>query len=909
MTQERWQQIESIVDQALDLPVVERKAYLDTACAEDPELRTQVDEMLKNCETAGDDFLEVPAPGAREALMDTLNQAPAEILPEGTQLGPYRVIRRIGHGGMGAVYLAEREDFKKRVALKVVKRGMDTEEILQRFRSERQILAALDHPNMAQLLDGGMTDEGLPFFVMEYIEGIPIDEYCDRHKLGITDRLKLFRNVCDAVQYAHQNLIVHRDLKPSNILVTNDGQVKLLDFGIAKVLNPNLSAAEVAVTREDVRLMTPEYASPEQILGQPITTASDVYSLGVILYELLTGHRPYHLRADSKVDMEKAILQAEPTRPSTAITRIEKFSGDNGQTSAITPQIVSAARGTQTERLRRHLRGDLDNIVMMALRKEPARRYPSAEHLSEDVRRYMNGLPVEAAPDSFGYRAQKFMQRHRYGVLASFLILASLIGGLGAALWQARIAQEERDIARLEAEKAEQVTEFVVSVFAVSNPSESRGQSITAQEILDRGAARIDAELSDQPEVQAKLMDVMGRVYQSLGLYRAAGPLLERALAERRALYGDQHREVATSLHNLALWHYVQGEYDAAEALLREAQGITLPPSQAHNLLRANIAHTLGLVLHAESNYDEAEPLYQEALGIREGIYGEESREVATSLNNLGRLNQEQGDYDEAERLFRQALQLRRDLLGEDHPETALSLNNLAALLRTMGDLDAAEPLYREALALRRRLLGDEHPSVANSMNSLAMLLRDKGDYSAAGQVLQENLDLLSRNLGEDHIYVAFTLVNIGGVLLREENYEEAATYYQRGLDLLRSKLDPGNPRVASALVGLGQALVGRGQARRALPLLQEALEIRQEKLGAEDWRTGEAQSILGSILLNFRRFDEAEPMVVQGYETIVRVRGAEDLETQAALERVIALYEAWGNETEANRYRTQRAG
>src|SRR5215510_5028395 len=445
MTPERWRQVEEIFQAALDLSPEERNRYVSEVCAEDNDLKRDVESLLSQYDSAGE-LLDEPIYGNTElsALESFIDEKDPMI---GRRLGAYRIEREIGRGGMGAVYEASRADneFNKRAAIKLVKRGMDTDFILRRFRKERQILAALDHPHIAGLLDGGTTEDGLPYFVMEYIEGQPIRDYCDTHRLSTEERLALFRDVCSAVQFAHQNLVIHRDIKPGNILVTSEGKVKLLDFGIARLLTPGPGYGEMT----QARIMTPDYASPEQARGDPITTATDIYSLGVLLYELLSGHRPYRITTASQPEIIRAICEEEPGKPSTAIARVETIPGRDGDTEVtLTPESVSKARGSEPDKLRRQLEGDLDNIVLKAMRKEPQRRYVSAEQFSEDIRRYTEGLPVIARKDTFSYRATKFVRRHRAAVAAAAFTGIALIGGAAATAWEARVAGVQRDKAQ-----------------------------------------------------------------------------------------------------------------------------------------------------------------------------------------------------------------------------------------------------------------------------------------------------------------------------------------------------------------------------------------------------------------------------------------------------------------------------
>jgi serine/threonine-protein kinase len=667
MTPERWRQLEEVFHAVAECAPGERPALLDRACAGDPQLRREVESLLAQ---EGHPFIATLISEATESLAATQRH---DLI--GERIGAYRVISLIGEGGMGTVFRAVRDDdqYLKQVAIKLVKPGMDTAFVLNRFRYERQILANLEHPYIARLLEGGTTEDGLPYFVMEYVEGRPITRYSAEAKLSLPQRLTLFRAVCEAVAYAHQNLVIHRDLKPSNILVTPEGVPKLLDFGIAKLLAPELLSETTERTLTAMRLMTPDYASPEQVRGEPVTTATDVYSLGVVLYELLTGRRPYQFENFSASEIERVICQTEPEKPS------------------------AVAHGAAAK-LRWQLAGDLDNIVLMALRKEPERRYRSVEQFSEDIRRHLAGLPVLAREDRLGYRISKFVQRHKVGVSFAVALLVLLVAfAITMAIQATRIARE-RDRANQKAATAEEVTRSLVGLFEIADPSEAKGSVITTREILDKGAERIVRELHDQPEVQARLMDTIGRLYGNLGLYDKAATLLEQALEIRQRTLGQEHLEVAESLTNL------------------------------------------GVVLKDKGDLEAAEPMLRRALAIRQKLLGEAHLAVALSLNDLGLVLRDKGKPDEAEQLHREALAMRRKLGGEEHPDVAQSLNNLALVLRDKGQGDEAEPLYRKALALRRKLFGEEHPDVAISLNNLAGLLFGRGRYDEAEQLFRDAL-------------------------------------------------------------------------------------------------------------------------------------------------------------------------
>jgi serine/threonine-protein kinase len=859
MTPEKWKQVTKLLEAALELAPGERAAFLGEACQEDPSLRGEVEALLSS-DYEAEGFLHDLLEGAT-ALLGGSEPAPVE----GSIIGSYKVVRELGRGGMGTVYLAGRADdtFKKRVAIKLIKRGMDTEDVLRRFRNERQILASLDHLNIARLLDGGTTDQGLPYFVMEYIEGQPIDQYCDERRLTTAERLQLFRTVCAAVHYAHQNLVVHRDLKPSNILVTAEGVVKLLDFGIAKLLNPDLFARTAVATGQWSRPMTPDYASPEQARGRNITTASDTYSLGVILYELLTGHRPYRIKSYTPQEIERVICKEQPEKPSTAVCRVETWPGLDGATQiALSPEEVSRTREGQPEKLRRKLAGDLDNIVLMAMRKESYRRYSSVEQFSEDIRRHLEGLPVIARKDTFGYRAGKFIRRNKVGVAATALAAVLVLGFSGLTLVQSARVAAESDRAKRERERAERVSTFLQDLFKVPDPSQSRGNTVTAREILDRGAEKITNELKDQPEVQATLMDTIGVVYFNIGLYDRAAPLLEEALKTKRQLLGDDHLDVARTITNLTQVLGERGEIEAAETLTREA------------------------------------------LAIRRRHYGAEHAEIAESLNDLAFLARAKGEVETAEALYREALAMRRKLLGNDDLYTASSLSNLAVLLSNKGDLVAAESLYREALQALRKSYGDDHPDVALTLNNLGSLLREKGDYAASERAHREALAIRVKLHGEEHLFVSLSMHNLAATLKEKGEVAEAEALWRRSLAMRRRLLPAGHRTMALALYSLGKLLLEKGEARDAEPMLREALGIHRKTSPANDSRRHDTEGALGACLTALHRYDEAEPLLSESYEGLKAGRGAGDKHTQEALKRLVVLYDSWKRPARAAEYR-----
>ncbi len=929
MNGERWQEIEALFQQAAELTAPQRRPFLDRACNGDDELRRQVESLLA-ADGAADGFLEQPA-------LEALDAPPtdgAETASAGRSVGPYKLLRQLGEGGMGTVYLAVRADdeYRQEVALKIFAWGRERRDLVRRFRTERQILASLQHPSIASLLDGGTTEDGLPYLVMEQIEGEPIDRYCDRQRLTVGERIELFRTLCAAVQYAHRALVVHRDIKPSNVLVNGDGVPKLLDFGIAKLVDPEGFPETVERTVTGQRLMTPRYASPEQVRGEAVTTASDVYSLGVLLYELFTGTSPYRVGCRRTRVLERAVLGEEPERPSAAVGR----AGVEGEAA---PETRCRARGTRPERLRRHLAGDLDNIVLKALRKEPERRYGSVEQLAEDLRRYQQGLPVLARRPTFAYRSGKFLQRHRFGALAAaaFVVLG-LAFGANLSI--------ERDQARRERDKAQAVATFLEEIFQGSDPGKARGEAVTAREILDRGAERIDRELADQPGVHSALCRSIGNVYHSLGLYEQADSLLRRSLDLRLQIHREgDHPEVVESLYDLALLRRSQSDLDGAETLLRRVlEARRRSPDRTGDVL-APVLADLGLVLGMKSQYGDAEPLLREALALRRQLYEDRHPEVAESLNDLGRVLRETGELDDAEEIYRQALSIRRQSFGELHPDVVASTTDLAEVLHRKGELDGAETLYRESLDIARRLYGGDHPDVVEVLGNLAVVYGMRGDYETAEPIFREVVEMNRRLLGDRHRRVARSLNNLGRLLREKGDLAAAEEIYGQSLELYRQALGDQHPEVASQVYNLAWVLADRGDPRAAERLFRQALEIHRRKVGEEHhdvgltliglgaarlaggdpvsaepllrrgldvlrrtlpehWQTAVSASHLGACLTALRRFDEAEALLVSSYDTLVEKRGPEHRGTVAARQLLIELYDAWDRPREAARYR-----
>lgn len=854
MQPERWQQIEEIFQRTLDSPLEERTAVLLAACGEDAALRREVESLLASHESG---FTEPAFKRGVKVL-----QQRAEQLAEGRKIGPYRVIREIGRGGMGSVYLAARADdsYQKLVAIKIVRGGLDTEDIVQRFRSERQILASLDHPNITRLLDAGSTEDGVPYFVMEYIEGAPIDQYCDGGKLNITERLKLFQEVCGAVRYAHQNLVIHRDIKPGNVLVTKEGVPRLLDFGIAKLLGPGPTAGETTATV--ARRLTPEYASPEQVRGAPITTASDVYSLGVLFYRLLSGRSPYRTLGTSALELERAICEEQPEKPSFAIGR---QAGDPPESD-----LVSARGEMSGDRLRRRLAGDLDNIVLMALRKEPHRRYASVEQFSEDITRHVSNLPVIARPDTRGYRTAKFIQRHKAGVTAAALVFFSLIGGFASTLWQAHIARQERDRARVEQAKADRIRSFLTDMLSYSSPeytssNPAKNQDAKVSEVVDQAAKRADAELADQPEVLAEVQSTIGGVYAAQGRYEQAESILRTAQERIIRLYGSQSHQTAEISGTLANVLLGKGNVKEADALFRQDIEIERQLlAQGHGSGK-DLAYALagyGGMLD-QRNDPAAEAYLQETLKYSSAFTGKERTIIAMTYNDLSSEAYARGKDDESERYIRAALDEYRKLPPATYVEMATALSNLGALLIKKGKYDEAEPYVLEGLELRRKILGNAHTSTAMALYRLSDLRFKQGRYQEAEAAAQESIDVFKRALPAPQDSVLFT----------------------------------------NSVLQMGMILEKVGKLHEAEPYLHQALQIRLRQLPKGNQLIGKAEAILGECLTLEKRYSEAEPLLLDSYKIYESTTVAGSTQRAEAAERLQFLYTRWGRPAQALAY------
>ncbi len=809
-----------------DLAPGQVHGQLAAAADADPELAARLEELVA-C-AARDGVLETPAVDHLSSLLE------AESVDGGapSRVGPYEIDSELGRGGMGVVYEARRSDgeFEQVVALKLVKRGLDSDEVLRRFRRERQILAGLEHAGIARLLDGGVTEDGQPYFAMERVVGEPIVAYCDSRRLPVRERLTMFMDVCEAVEHAHRSLVVHRDLKPSNVLATEQGAVKLLDFGIAKLLSDDDGDEATALTRAGVRVLTPEYAAPEQFEDGPVTTATDVYSLGVLLYELLTGCLP----ADGRQRSAQAHDDSSIMKPSRA-----------AKEAACCPAELlnrAADRDATPVGLRRELEGDLDAIVMKALRVEPLRRYHSAQGLRSDVARFLAGHPVEARPDGLSYRALKFVRRHAVGVGASAVVLLSLVAGLVGTAWQAAAKSAE-------AEKAEAVKDFLTEVFKVADPVNASGPETTARELLERGRERIRGHLETQPTTRFELLLVLGEIHESLGLYGEALSLAEEAAGLGEGIYGAGSSKLASArrLRGAALTGL--GDFEGAAAELQEAVLRFRESNEDAELAEA--LDRLGIALSQGGKLDAAESVMRESLKVRRSAVGAEAR-IADSLNNLGALLRQRGNYQESEERYEQALALRERLGLADHPDALYTENNLAALLLVSGRPLEARARFETLQPKLVESLGEEHPRTIAGLNNLAVTYVQLAEPELAEPILTEVLDRW-RELGEeDHPNALMTRATLGSLRQLQGDLRAAEAELRSVLRLWKSRVGAGHPVTATIQSRLATVLRDRGAYDEADRLAQEALALKQSLNGADDPTMADELHLLG-VLSMFR--------------------------------------------------------
>jgi serine/threonine-protein kinase len=859
MTRERWQRIQSLFDAAFDIEESQRLSWVAEQCGEDVALRDAVVALLATSED-GDTSFERDVNRAIAGAAADLDS-----LPTGRTIGRYRIVRLLGRGGMGAVYLAERADreFEQQVALKLIGRAVPGSAITRRFRAERQILAPLNHPNIGRLIDGGASEDGVPYLAMEYVEGTRIDVYCEEHRLGVRERLKLFQHVCAAVQYAHQSLVIHRDIKPSNILVTADGTPKLLDFGIAKLLDPHASVAtDDGLTRMHERVLTPEHASPEQVRGDRVGTASDVYSLGVLLYSLLTGMRPYVMVGGSIEEQERVICTVQPAKPSVAVAR-------NAQLSHATQRA-----------LKRSLAGDLDNIVLRAMHKEPQRRYSSAAALADDIQNYLEQRPVQARPDAWTYRAGKFLRRNSLAVGLS--TVAALIAVILIAFYTYRLAHE-RDRVALEAAKSRQVAEFLTKIFRVADPAQAQGREITALELLDRGAQDINTQLVDQPLVRADLLHAIGLSYKSLAAYGRAEQLLEESLSIKSAAGVAETVEYARALHELGELRRLQGRFAESEQRLKESLVLQDRLIQGSHDDKVTTLASLGDLYREMRRTKDAYEVLQRAVDMAAAQPGHDQVANAHAMNNLGLVLQELERYQEAESYFREAIRIRSQILGERHPDSLVSRHNLALLMNVTARYGEAAAILQELLPLRRAVQGPDHQGVANVSLTLATVLASLGRYEEAEAAAMESLRIMLRTFGPSHWRTGQSVRRLGIIDLAVGRYVRAEERLRSAATVEAATYGDNDAMPHRTRTLMAVAILGQGRIAEAETLLETSYERLRARSGEHSMDITRTLEALGELRIRQNRLDQATTLLEQAIKNHERIGGARNSETADA--------------------------
>ncbi len=841
MNKESWEKIKTIFYDAIDLLKEDREKYINENC-DDPELKKEIFSLLKAYD-GSETFLESPSV-PKEFLHENNN------LFIGKYFGKYRIEKFIARGGMGLVFLGVRDDeVKQSAAVKIINPGTASETTIKRFQNERQTLANLNHPNISRLLDGGVTDDGIQFLIMEYIDGIPIDKYCETNNLTIEQRLNLFLKVASAVQYAHKNLVIHRDLKPTNILVTNNGEPKLLDFGIAKILDPE-EINNNELTRHGLWNFTPEYASPEQVTGKSITTASDVYALGIILYKLLTGNNPYKIKSILQKDIAKIIEQSEPPKPSDKIFT--------------PPEMDSKTREIITEKTQKKLKGDLDNIVLMAIRKEPDRRYSSVEFFSEDIKKYLNYEPVAAFPDSLGYRSKKFIQRHKIGFAATLLIALTFFTGVTAVVWQANVAAAERDNARVELNKFEEINDFLLDMLGSADPG-AEGRDVKVYDLLEKASKDVDVKLKNQPKIKAAIKQTLGSTFIGLGEYTKAESLLVQSLNLSRDQFGEKSKEAAKCYHQLGLCYDWIG------------------------------------------NYEKSDSFYLKGINLYKSLSGDiPSKALGDNMSDYGSLLINLGEYDSAWTVLNRALQIYKLNHAGNGQKAAITINNIAVDLHHRNKVDEAEKYYLQAKKILTDLYGIYRPEVASIFNNLAFIYLDNNKYDASAKAFQKAYEIKLKVLGKDHPYVGLALVNIGMLDFIRKEYKNAETSLLKSINLFKRTNALKDPYLAYGYYWIGRVYLATNQLKKAEESLINSLKIREEIYPKNNMNIWSVRGELGVCLVKQKRYKEAEKILIESLDFFNKKENYNYKKVERYTQYAVILYKEIGNNSKADYYQSE---
>lgn len=880
MTTEEWNKIESIVDEALEIPEQERDAFINQRCINKPALIQHVHTYLASVAKADQYFSS--STQLKDKLEDEITSdgffSKNYINLIGNEIGAYTLKSLLGEGGMGAVFLGERTDgqFEHYVAIKIIQSGLNKSKIYDHFIRERQILAGLNHENIARLYDGGVTDANIPYLIMEYVNGTPIDEYCDHTRLSANERIELFKSVCNAAKYAHKNLVIHRDLKPENILITESGSVKVMDFGIAKLIDGSSIKGSTADKSLQSRFVSYSNASPEQIRGVPATTTSDIYALGVLLYKLLTGVHPLPLKQKSVKDVIDIIQNETPKPLAERFFDLTPGSQDR----------ILTARSASSSNTANLLNNDLNAIVQKCLQKSPDDRYQTVEDLVQDLTRYKNNFPVKSRENRASYVAKKFIARNKGSITAAATFLIAL---LLSALFYTYDIQRQRDIAQTEANKATQVTDFVLNLFQAAAPAQSGGSDISARDLLNRGIEQTEY-LSNQPEIQADMLEVLGRILTQLGEYDKATGLLQQSIKTRLDLFGNHNLETISSYEQMGILLSAKGDLFKAQTMLEDALSKRFAIQGPRPAAKSNANAELAYIYRRLGKFDEANEIYRSLITIYEEELGPDDPLTLTSLSSLGVTLHTSGKLEEAEAIYRDVLKKRQELYNTAHPDIAMSYNNLGSLLLNLGRFDESEEMLSKSLDLRRTLFGESHPKVALTLNNLGILKRNRGEFDEAISLIKKSMQINRELLGENELQTATNLFSLGELYLMTGNTDTAYDHYKESHQIFNAHLPDGSSFIARSMIGMGESRLH--DRTEDFKLVEQQIKKGYEQLKNihpnHSIEYGLASAAMGKMYLRSGRPDQGISFLKQAHQIISDIEGETSFRA-VAIESLIA--------------------
>jgi serine/threonine-protein kinase len=868
MDSARWERMQALFHDAVDLPAAERDAFLTAACGDDLELLSEVRGAIEE-DQRGASLLDRGVAYAANRVLQ--NEATTV-----QEIGPYRIVRVLGEGGMGVVFLAERTDLGSQAAIKILRDAWLSPARRQRFASEQRTLAGLNHPSIARLYDAGALSDGTPWIVMEYVPGVPLTEHCRAQSLPLTERLRLFRAVCDAVLYAHRHLVIHRDLKPSNVLVTAAGDVKLVDFGISK----QLGNAAVEVTRTGARLMTPAYAAPEQVRGEPTGLHTDVYSLGVILYELVTGRLPFDLSASTPHEAVQIVVERDPPRPSAL--------------ADADPHAVLSSIG-------RTSRGDIDVLCLTAMHKDPARRYQTVETLMRDLDHYEKREPLEARPDAISYRARKFVRRNWRALSASAAVLAVIVGLV--TFYTMRLTGA-RNAALIEAARAQRIQELMLNLFTGGEEAAGPAEDLRVVSLIDRGVLEAD-NLTTEPAVQVSMYRTLGGIYQRLGNLTKAESLLQTSLDRRRALFGGDHPDVAESLVAMGLLRVGQAKFDEAERFVRDGLEMSRRVLASDDPAIARATTALGLVLEERGAYPEAIATLEEAARLHSARQAA-SADLAATLRELFNSQFYAGNFATAEDIGHRVLAMTRQVSGDRHALVAEDLINLGAVRYERGQYAEAERYYRDALVITEGWYGAEHFKTGSNLTMLGRSLQMQQRLDDASELLRRAVAIQERVFGPVHPRVASAVNDLGAVALRRGHFDEAEAAFRRMSDIYTSVYGTKHYLIGIAVSNIGSVYTARQDHLRAEPFYREAVAMYEATQGAQHLNTGIGRIKLGAALVGQQRYREAETELLTGYDILAKQTSPSVSWLKSARENLVKLYTVSNQPEMAKRFQEE---